>query len=93
MTWTPVSCAIGCATSVTEVRSASCVYRSSTAASCRPSPCAVTRYGPPTRRPVAENWPPGPVVVDSVVPVGTCTIVTLAPAIGWPSSPTTYPES
>src|SRR5688572_5636460 len=91
VTSTPASWAIGCATSVTEVRSASCVNRSSMAASCMPSACAVTRYGPPTRSPVAVNAPLALVVVASDVPVGRCTIETLAPGIGWPSAPTTKP--
>ena len=74
MTSTPASVAIGWATSVTEVRCASCVYSSSTIASCMPSACAVTRYGPPTRKPVAENWPLSLVVAVLVVPEGTWTI-------------------
>src|SRR5688572_10726804 len=61
------------------------------AASCMPSACAVTRYGPPTRSPVAVNAPLALVVVASDVPVGRCTIETLAPGIGWPSAPTTKP--
>ena len=44
-----------------------------------PSAWAVTRYGPPTRNPVAENWPDEFVVTFAVVPDGTCTIVTVAP--------------
>src|SRR5688572_7059424 len=56
-----------------------------------PSACAVTRYGPPTRSPVAVNTPLALVVVVSDVPVGRCTIATLTPAIGSPSAPTTKP--
>ena len=61
-------------------------------ASCMPSACAVTRYGPPTRSPVALNAPLALVVVDSVVPDGMCTIETRAPGIGWPFAPTTKPD-
>ena len=58
-----------------------------------PSACAVTRYGSADaqagRGELAARWSWSCWSCRD----GTCTIVTLAPAIGWPSSPTTKPES
>src|SRR6185312_3681085 len=44
-----------------------------------------------TRRPCAAYRPSGPVVVILVVPDGSCTICTVAPATGWPLASSTRP--
>src|SRR5690606_19192877 len=43
------------------------------------------RYGPPTRKPVIENWPVADVVPVWVDPVRVSVTRTLAPAAGLPS--------
>src|SRR6185312_3318767 len=44
-----------------------------------------------TRRPCAAYRPSAPVVVILVVPDGSCTICTVAPATGWPLASSTRP--
>jgi len=67
-------------------------YSSFTWALSKPSASIITVKGPPTRRPLAAKVPSEPEVVLSVVPEGSWTTVTVAPAIG-PFGPSTTPRT
>ena len=87
------SSATGSSATVTLARRPSSVKTFSIAALEWPAAWAVIVNGPPTRRPVATNWPLAVVVAVETVPVGTCSSVTCAPATGAPEASTTEPAT